>query len=494
MSSLTDLVAKQGAGWSASNPVPKLDNQGLPIPGVYTVSLTGPNGAQRIATVYAPPGLGPTDPMQISPGEADFQEMSVEETIKPSTQTQAETDARVAEAQAAAVSAKALADKYAADLAQTEKDNANRTQNQQLNGYWVTDKELADITARGNEQKLTQQQINNQLKIASDNNQVSRESNAVSAQNAATNAFVAQKNAEAQAAQVQAVITGQGLDQAKFVREQADRDIANRIAEDKLKLEQLQQRQANQIATGQLGTSQEANRIRGQELEQRTAEAAQTAETQALGQASQAAASTLGTERTFQANAAQTGGNLLQNRAQTFQNLSQAPFTQAANLSQGSAGRYGMLGGGLHSVPEGAVANIMQGAMGVSTGLYGGPNALQAAAQAIEQIRPGAAMTPMGQAAAAILSQIQERAGAILKGGQVKSPATVGAAAATPAATPAAAVAAPVTAPAPNAGMGIQPQLGMSPTAGATQALGDPYGRMNAITAPTTQPTININL
>ena len=202
------------------------------------------------------------------------------------------------------------------------------------------------------------------------------------------------------------------------------------------------------------------------------------------------------TERQAQQTAATTGANLLQNRAATFQNLSQAPFTQAANLSQGSPGRYGMLGGGLqHALPEGAIENVMRGAYGVSANLHGGQSALQAAAQAIEGIRPGATQTPQGQAALATYMQMQELIQQKLKVGQVKAPpaATPGGGTVTsgqPAPVPAPAVAAPVTQP----DMGVQPQPGMSPAAGATQALGDPYGRMMNFSAPVTAPTPTINI
>src|SRR5580765_446895 len=95
MASLADLAKQQGDGWTVSrNPVPKLDSQGLPVPGVYTVALTGPGGAaQRVATIYAPTPPGPTVvPNQIESDhqKANFDVVAVEETIKPGATTPAE--------------------------------------------------------------------------------------------------------------------------------------------------------------------------------------------------------------------------------------------------------------------------------------------------------------------------------------------------------------------------------------------------------------------
>jgi hypothetical protein len=501
---LAKIAAAQGQGWTVTGkPTPARDDTGAPIPDTYTLVLSGPGGAQRIATVTAPGGQGPTDPRVLAPDTVDWTVVNIAEPIKQGD-TQAEKDAAIARAQAEAAAAKALADQRAAELSQLQTDNAQRERNRTSTGYFVTDKERADIEGRGREQGLTQQQIDNQLKIAGDNNAVARAGNEIAATNAATNAFTAQRNAEAQAAQVEAVRRSGDLDAAKFAREQADRDIANRLAEDKLKLDQLQQRQANEIAGGQLDTTQQANVLRGQELEQRTAEAKQTAETAAIGQGAQAAASAYGAERQFQGQAAQTGQSLLQQRATSFQNLSQAPFSQAAQLSQGSAGRFGQLGGGLHAVPEGAVANILQGAMGVSGQLAGGPSALQAAAQAIEQIRPGAAMTPMGQAAAAMIMQVQERARQILQRGQVPAPSTAGPAAPAAAAVPAGAVTAPSTAASLGAvaqpfGQAFQGGQSTGMFGNAPQGLGGPAAfaqsglAEGSLRAPSTQPTININ-
>ena len=487
-------------------PVPIVDSVTGQVPPTrskttYTLTLSGPGGATKVVTMAPSPGQPGIDAGNVTVGQLDFSPTDVKDVAKPA-ETAAEANAAIEKAKAEKAAADAQAATAQANLDKIKTDNAKRDANVASRGLWMTDQEIADMDAKLRDQGLTQQQIDNQLKIASDNNAISRTSNEIAATNARTTAFTAQKNAEIAEARIRFEQTGldEQIAQNTFTRAQAE--IANRLAQDKLELDRLTQQQANEIASRSAKVAEEQNVIRREE-------AAQTAQTAALSSGATAAAQVYGAERTAQQQAAQTGQDVLQQRATSFQELSQAPFTQAAALSQGSAGRYGMLGGGLQAMPAaGTVGNIMQGAMGVSGQLAGGQNALQAAAAAIENVKPGAALTPQGQAALGVLTQMFERTNAILQGGKVKAPVTTpGAAAVTPAATPAAAALTAPTTYTPAQQLANQATAGQQ-TAQATNqfnALGGGLGPIAAnpmlnamqsfqspVTAPA--PTININV
>lgn len=459
--SLDKLAAAQGEGWKVTSDRPAAaTDKGIPIPNTYTVVLSGPNGGQRVATVVTAAGADISDPRTV------YTVSDIQEPVKPSTaKTPAETNADILTAQSNAVTAATKAKAAEDEYLQLQKENQQRDANLKSSGYWVNDKELADIKARGAEQGLTQQQINNQLRAQSDSNQVARETNLIATQRAATDAWVAQKNAEASAAQIEAMHDDRKLDQAKFLYTQTQNDIANRLAQDELKLKQLNQEQSNKLAQAAQTTSE-------QTLEQRRTEAGQTAETAAMGQAMTGAASIYGTERQAQTQAAQTGANLLQARATSFGTLANQPFQQAASLSQGSAGRFGMIGGGIQApIPLEAFQGVAQGAFGTSAALLGGQSTLQAAVQAIEAARPGATQTPEGQAALATYHQISDRIGQLLNKGNMTGPTTTGGAAPTAAFVP------PTTAP----GFGGGPYVG----APNPNAFGSGVG---AFAAPQTVP------
>jgi hypothetical protein len=439
---LADLIKQQGEGWAATgNAVPKLDESGAPIPNVYTVVLVGPNGAQRIATVFSPEGAGSTPDTDLP--NATFDVIGTQDTIKPPTQTAEETNARIAQAQAQTATAQTENQAAQLRLQQLQKDQQEAEANEKAGKGYFNNAELAKWEADQQRLGVDRGQLELNRIIASNNNKNAEVQNQIAAQNAATAAFNAAREQNAVEARIKYEEGQLGLDQAKFARDNADKDIANQVAKDKLALDQLQQKQSNLI-------QQQQNLLRGQELQQRTtseaaaleqrkAEAAQQAQSTAQTSAAQAAASVFGTERQAQTAAGTLGGNVLGNRATAANNLINNVLSGAAGFSQGSAGRYGTLGGGLQAMPAGFSGQaLVGGALGVTGQMFGGQPTLDAAARMVRGAAPGAEMTPYGQAAAGVLSQMFDkyhqlagephpevlRTGQVGTGGRITTPIT----------------------------------------------------------------------
>jgi len=425
-----------GDGWSVlGKPAPAVNDDGVPTPGQYTVVLSGPGGATRRVALTAQRPPGPYregyDPIPDLGDEVDFTIVDVE---KPQAGAgEAETNARIEQANAARENARVQAAQAQQQLADLQAMNANRAKNQQNRGLFMTDEEIAQMDRDLRSQGLTDQDIKIRQQAASDNARNTATANEIASQNAATNAFVAAENAKAQAARIGYEEGMLGLNQAQEARVASDNANTQRLAEDKLKLDQLTQRQANEIQERQ-------NQLRGAELEQRgtsetatlksreeqaaldreqrAAEAQQTGQNQLLSTTGSAAASLYGAERQAQSQGAQTGAGLLQNRGTLFGNLVNQSLSNLGNFSQGSAGRYGMIGGGLQGAPPpGAIANIVGGAFGASGEALGGQSVLDTAARMVNAAAPGAALSPQGQAAMGVITQMIERYQA-LNGGQ----------------------------------------------------------------------------
>ena len=281
---LADLIKQQGEGWNATgNATPKLDNDGLPVPGVYTVVLAGPNGAQRVATIYAPEEKGPT---QFTRPDADlpnanFAIMAVEDSIKPPTQTPEETNARIAAAQAQTQTAQTENTAAQLRLQQLQKDQTEAEANEKAGKGYFNNAELAKWEADQKRLGVDEGQLALNRVIASNNNKNAEVQNQIAAQNAATSAANSARELAAVEARIKYEEGQLGLDQAKFARDNADKDIANQLAKDKLALDQLQQKQTNLV-------QQQQNALRGQELQQRT-----TSEAAALEQRKAEAAQTI---------------------------------------------------------------------------------------------------------------------------------------------------------------------------------------------------------
>jgi|SRR5215475_306880 len=506
MATLDELEKQQGTGWTAGTPVPKLDSQGQPVAGVYTVVLTGPEGASRVATIYAPAPPGPTqltNLIETDPRKATFDTMAVEDTIKPPTRTPAETNANIAQAEAAAETSRAQAEVARANLEKLKQDQKQREANDAANKGYFTNAELADFDQKAKDQGLTQQQIDIQRTIASNNNknteisnQIAAQNAAVAAQNAAINDKAVSARIKYEEAQVDDAARQRLLDEAKFARDNADKDIANNLAQSKLELEQLTQKQANENARQQ-------NVLRGQELAQRQAEAQQTAQTAAQTAATTAAASVYGTERQAQGQAAQTGQSLLANRMTAANNLLNTITGNAAALAQGSAGRFGMLGGGLRAVPPGLGPGLISGVMGTTAEAYGGQDTLNAAARMVQQA--GADLTtPMAQAAVGVLQQVFERQHQLT--GQPAAPVVAQTAArqtqqnngfTSPAMVSPQDLATRAAAAQEAAARGAVAQAMSPPAYGPASPIGNVPGPWPQFAAPTTAPaptTVNINV
>lgn len=418
MASLEQLVRQQGEGWAISGyPVPKLDDQGLPIPSVYTVALAGPEGAQRVATIYAPPPAGPTtfpNLIETDPDRANFDVMAVEESIKAPSQTKEETNARIAQAQAQTATAQTENQAAQLRLQQLQKDQTEAEANEKAGKGYFNNADLLKWEAEQQRLGVDQGQLALNRVIASNNNKNAEVQNQIAAQNAATSAANAARELKAVEARIGFEEGQLTLDQAKFERDNADKDIANQVAKDKLALDQLQQKQTNLI-------QQQQNLLRGQELQQRTtseaasleqrkAEAAQQAQSTAQTAATTAAASVFGDERQAQTAAGTVGGNLLSNRATAANNLINNILSGAAGFSQGSAGRYGMLGGGLHAMPAGFSGEaLVSGALGTTGQMFGGQQTLDAAARMVRGAAPGSELTPYGQSAIGVLQQMFDK-------------------------------------------------------------------------------------
>ena len=388
--------------------------QTVPAPGRasvdWTVTLAGPSGEIRVVTMK-PTGAG-VNAANVGLNQLDWNVTSVDQQVKPPTagQTPAEQNARVAEAQAQAQKAQADADAAAVVLRKVNEDERERQYNQSQGNGYLTHEELRKLNQDAQANNLTADQVALRRQEIENNNRNTARSNEISAINADTAAKNAATTAMATVARIK-YEEGQGdLDQAKFEHQKAQDEIANRNADTKIKLDQLAQQQANEINQGTLA-------VRGQEaaetarnnaavLAQRTAEANQVAETAARTAGIQAASTTYGNELQAATAAGQVGGNLLSNRVTGANNLINNILSGVGGMAQGSAGRYGMLGGGLHAMPAGfSGADLVSGAYGVVGNAMGGQQTLDAAARMVRNAAPGAELTPIGQAAIGVLQQ-----------------------------------------------------------------------------------------
>lgn len=420
---LDALAAGQGEGWTipkGTKPTQAIGDDGVPIPNTYTVVANGPGGAQRVITITAPAGPGPTDPRALAPESVDWTVINVAEPVKAPTQTPAEKNAAVALAQA-------QTNQLQAQIDQINKDEAERAKNANNGKGRITDKEVAQLDALAAQTGVSQ----GQLQLARDQMVQNGENQSAQLKIAQGQLVIAQanQNLAERRANIEADLAAGKLtnDQARLALDQDQQVWNKQIEQARLDLQQLTANRQNVIAEGQLAVSQ-------QQLAQQAAQAKQAAETAQQTAATNLAGTVYSAERNAQQEAARTGQNLLQQRASTFQNLASEPFTAAAGLSRGSAGKYGMLSGGGVHIPPGTVGGLLQGAQGLSTAMYGGQNSIDSAIKAIEAIRPGASMTPMGQAASAFASMIFDRANAIVNKGNVNAPNTAGPPAAAPAA------------------------------------------------------------
>lgn len=481
---------------SATEPAPSADSlvrpgknsqgQVVPAPGRasvdWTVTLTGPGGEVRVVTMR-PTGAG-VDAPNVGLNQLDWNVTGVDQQVKPPTagQTPAEQNARVAEAQANAVTAQAKADAAASDLRKVQEDERERQYNQSQGNGYLTHEELRKLNQDAQANNLTQDQINLRRTEIENNNKNTARSNEISALNASTAAANAATTAQATTARIK-YEEGQGnLDEAKFEHQKAQDEIANRNAETKIKLDQLTQQQANEINQGTLAarTAEGAETARNNAavLAQRTAEANQVAQTAQQTAGIQAASTTYGNELQAATQAGTVGGNLLANRVTGANNLINNILSGVGGMAQGSAGRYGMLGGGLHAMPAGfSGADLVSGAYGVVGNAMGGQDTLNAAARMVRNAAPGAELTPIGQAAIGVLQQAfekhQQLTGAPHPAPAAEAAARAGAAnggAAAPVTTPSQAPAAPVQ---PSVTVTVAPQ---------NQVAGANYGADRAYT------------
>jgi chemotaxis protein histidine kinase CheA len=474
--------------------------------GRWQVVLATPEGVNRL--VELTPGTMPAGKTPDSPGvdpstDVNWQPASAPADV-PERAGKEETNARVATANATSETAKANAQIAQSNLEKVQRDNAEMAANAAAGKGFITNEDLRKIEQDAATNNLTQQQINARTQEIENNNKNSARSNEIAATNANTAAANQVSTAEATTARVKYEEGQLDLANAQFEHTKSQDEIAQRNAETKIKLDQLQQQQANEIAQQTL----EQRRVEGKEtassnaatLAQRKAEqdaaAAQakaTLEGQQQQTATQAATSVYGTERQAQTAAGTVGGNLLSNRATAANNLLNGILGGAAGLSQGSAGRYGMLGGGLHAMPAGFDATqMLQGIQGYTAGEFGGQDTLNAAAAMVRGAAPGAELTPQGQAAIGVIQQAFERQHQL--SGQ-PAPQVAAAAAARQTATNggmAAPTSAPVTAQVPP--VAAQPVLS-NPLGRVPESAADSMAR-NGFSAPQTSgatPTIVMN-
>jgi len=481
--------------------IPGKNSQGQPVPAPgrdsvdWTVTVVGPNGQTRIVTMK-PTGTG-VNAANVGLAQLDWNVSGVDETIKPPTagQTPAEQNAKVAQAQAEADAAKSRADAAAVELRKIQEDTREREYNQAHGDGYLTHEELRKAKADAAAQNLNADQLKARITEIENNNKNTQYSNQIAAQNAATSAANAATEAQRAVATekyqqglLDASSEDRNLNLWKFEWQKAQDEINQRNVETKQKLDALTQQQTNAINQGTL-------QVRGQEAaetarhnlaaEQQTAEAMrQTAASNAAQTATQAATSVFGTERQAQTAAGTVGGNLLANRATAANQVLNNIFQGAAGLSQGSAGRYGMLGGGLHAMPAGFSGEaLLSGIQGYTAGMFGGQDTLDAAARMVRQAAPGAELTPYGQAAIAVIAQAYDKHNELTNSPHPDVAATRAAIQS----NNGGGAAAPVTQPA------VQPTV-------PTQAPPTPFvqsgiaeGSNRGFTAPQAQPTIVMN-
>lgn len=374
-------IAQEAPGWQVVFKTPE---------GVNRLVQLAPAGGEPVA------GTDPTDERYgwlITSAPADVPERATAE----------ETNARVATAQSTSDTAKAQAEIAQSNLAKVQRDNAEMAANAAQGKGFVTNEDLRKIEKDAADQKLTADQVTLRRQEIENNNRNTSRSNEIAALNADTAAANAATAAARDLANTRYQEGQLGLDENKFEWQKAQDEITNRNAESKIKLDQLTQQQANEIAQGNLtargAEAAETAKNNAAVLAQRTAEAA-----------TGAAATTYGNELQAQTAAGQVGGNLLSNRATAANNLLQNILSGAGGLSQGSAGRYGTLGGGLHAMPAGFSGEaLMSGIQGYTGGMFGGQQTLDAAANMVRRAAPGSELTPQGQAAIGVLQQAFER-------------------------------------------------------------------------------------
>lgn len=508
---LDKLAKTQGPNWTISpgaKPAPYVNKDGIPVADTYTIMAIGPNGEQRLLTVTAKnptpgptPGLG--DPRTDKPDTVDWgAPIGVEEVVKAPTQTPEEKNAAVAAANAATELAKQ-------QLTQLQNDEAERIANEKAGDGRVTNKEKATLDQMKSQTGVSEGQLKLAQAQFEQNGQLAQ-ANLKIAQGQLEVAQLNQRTAEDRA-KIDARLADNTIDKTQADKELAALQFAWQKEFDarQQNLRELTQQQQNVIQTGQLQVSQ-------QQLAQNAAQAQQTAETAARGQNLQAATSMYGTEKQAKSEAAKTGESLLQARAGTAQQLINEPFSAAASLSRPSAGKYGPISGGGVAIPSGVIGGLVSGAQGLATAMYGGQPSIDAAIQAIQNIRPGAPMGPMEAAAAALFSQITDQARKAAGVGTVTGPNTNNPAAANQAVrqnqnTP---IAAPqtvtplATTPGPTNTLAVPNFNTLGPIAG-TPGIGGPnaYGatpfpfaqsdqtegsNRYRIRAPTTAPQVNL--
>jgi hypothetical protein len=313
------------------------------------------------------------------------------EEIKPpaAESTEAASPELAKQRAAEAAAANALAQQRAAE-------DAQRTKNKADIGYGITDKERADLAQTATSQNLTQQQVDlrareleqsgtqrgRELDIAQANNQIAAANQALAAKRLELDQIVRDDASK--------------LDWAKFEYLKAKDASDAQVASARLDLERLAQQQTAAAQTA-------ANVLGQQTLEQRKAEAQQTAQTAAQTAATTAASTILTNERQAQQQAAQTGAGLLQQRAATAQGM----LGQVLGLAgQGQpSGRYG---GGLQSVPAGLGAELVGGIAGYSADLMGGQGTLDAATRMVQSMGNDVS-SPAAATAIGVLTQMLDR-------------------------------------------------------------------------------------
>jgi hypothetical protein len=383
-----------------------------PVPDQYTVILVDPEGHNRSVTIKQRKGLGPNE----DPNAVFYDPVKGPADV-PDTRTPQEQNENIARATADRVTAETRAKEAAVDLEKKNQDAREAAYNQsQGNGYLTHEqlrKQQQDAAAQG----LNADQIAVQKSAMENNNLNTIVSNQIAAQNASTAAANAASQSRATEAQIKHIELGDADTAAKFEYLKAQDEIKQANDQRDQTLKDLTQQQQNAVQVQQ-------NAIRGQELEQRAAsdaatleqrkvEAGQTAETQLQTAGTNAAANVFGTERQAQTAAGTIGGNLLSSRATAANSLLNNILTGAGGMSQGSAGRYGMLGGGLQASSNiaGLGQALASGVQNTITQQFGGQNTLDAAARMIRGAAPGAEMSPMGQVAIGVLHQVFDRMG-----------------------------------------------------------------------------------
>ena len=419
MPTLEQIGQGFGQGWTIVG-TPIEDNDDTGPTGEWTVVYKTPEGVSRAVKVRPTPIPGPgkvEDLIRNYPAailRADFTPISAPADV-PVRKDEATQSAEAQAAQANAARAASEAQAAADNLKRIQTDNQQREENNAKYGMYLTNAEIADQDAKGKQLGLNQQQIDINKQTASDNARNSARSNEIAAQNAATAAQVANSNAAIAERQV-AVAEGRlSLEQGQQEVENLYKQGQLQVQQGQLALNKLTQQQANDVAQAQ-------NAMRGRELAQKTAsdaatleqrkvEAQQTAQTAAQTAATTAAANVFGTERQAQTAAGTLGGNLLSNRATATTNLLDNILGRVAGFSQGSAGRFGQLGGGLQALPAGFSGRaLVQGALGMTADMFGGQSTLDSAAAMVRAAAPGAELTPYGQLAMGVISQAFERA------------------------------------------------------------------------------------